>query len=258
MTTLIICIPRAFFLRLLLLIIEQLAITMSTNTTTGATTMGTPEIPAEALREFNQICETQEKVQFGIPQMFSNLDLGTHRALRERSLMAGTVRDRAGALRAQLESLDQTGGFYEMRKKLWELEVATNTLQCMYNHYASLFNVWLAELHKCTTAQTAHVNSLLSDSVLDSLRTPTDNAYRNDPDILAYVPDLFHHFVGQGSLHTDAVEPRRAPLPPTLDSSGPVSQGGVPMVITRRQRTTAERQQRPRTPTIDPALLSLL
>jgi len=60
----------------------------------------------------------------------------------------------------------------------------------------------------------AHINSLLSDSVLDSLRTPTDNAYRNDPDISPYVPDLFYHFVGRGLLHTDAVEPRRAPLPP--------------------------------------------
>lgn len=231
---------------------------MSNNTTTSATTMGTPEVPAEALREFKQICETQEKLQFGIPQMFSNLDLVTHRALRERSLMAGTVRDRAGALRAQLENLDQTGGFYEMRKKMWELEVATNTLQCMYNHYASLFNVWLAELHKCTTAQIAHVNSALSDSVLDSLRVPTDNVYRNDPDISPYAPDLFQHFVGQGSLHTDAVEPRRAPLPPTLDSSVPVSLSGVSMVITGHQRTAGERQQRPWTPTIDPALLSLL
>lgn len=220
--------------------------------------MGTPEVPAEVLREFKQICETQEKLQFGIPQMCSNLDLGTHRALRERSLMAGTVRDRAGALRAQLESLDHTGGLFEMRKKLWELEVATNTLQCMYNHYASLFNVWLAELHQCTTAQIAHVNSLLSDSVLDILRVPTDNVYRNDPTISPYAPDLFQHFVGQGSLHTDAVEPRRAPLPPTLDLSGPASLGGVPMVITRRQRKAAERQQRPRSPTIDPALLSLL
>lgn len=231
---------------------------MSNNTTTCATTIGTPEVPAEALREFKQICETQEKLQFRIPQIFSNLDLGTHRALRERSLMAGTVRDRAGALRAQLESLDQTGSLYEMRKKLWELEVATNTLQCMYNRYASLFNVWLAELYKCTTTQIAHINSLLSDSVLGSLRVPTDNAYRNDPDISLYGPDLFQHFVGQGSLHTDAVEPRRTPLPQTMDSSGAVSLGGVSMVITGRRRTTAERQQRPQTPTIDPTLLSLL
>lgn len=219
--------------------------------------MGAPELPAGLLYELRAIRETHEKLQFGIPHMHESLEVMTQTVLRDHSLMAGAVRDRAATLRVQLENIDPTGALYEIRKKLWEVEQTSGQLAYIYWQYGQLYYKWLDELQKQLAAQATLVNSMLNDAVFDPLRVPVGEVYRNDPDASPYIPGSFQHFVGQGPLTTDAVEPRRAPEANALFSTGPTSLAGSPMCTISQRPATGRRQNRPRTPTINPALLQL-
>jgi hypothetical protein len=188
--------------------------------------------------------------------MLRNLEATTHRGLQDRYWRLEAMRDKVAVLRAQLKKVNSTG-FHEICKMLWDMECELNMLCGLYRQYANHYNQWLNGLCQQSYERVSAVNSLLQDPVFDNLGVSKKDVYRNNPVASSHTTGTSQHFVGQGHLYTDVVEPRGVPKTSLLNPTGPVSLAGSPLVTQHHQSQSYGQRSEQRPSTIDPALLQM-